>query len=254
MSRSKRRRNLLDRLPFESLEPRQLLANAFPDAEGFGALATGGRGGTVYHVTNLNDTGAGSFRDAVSGSNRTVVFDVGGVITINSQVAFSNNITVEGQTAPGGIVVYGDGVSLSNRNNIIIRYMTFRQGLASGSGDKALNITTGYNMMLDHVSIGWGRWYTFGITDNSHDITFQNCIMAEGIDPQNFGGLIDSSSNLTLARNLFIDNNSRNPKGKAHMQYINNVIYNWGGSGYVGGHSSAPWNQDLIGNYWIAGP
>src|SRR4051812_37971162 len=181
-----KKRQPRNRPPIESLEPRQMLTLAFPEAEGFGALATGGRGGSVYHVTNLNDTGAGSFRDAVSAGNRTVVFDVGGVITINSQVAFSNNLTIAGQTAPGGIVVYGDGVSLSNRNNIIVRYITFRQGISSGSGDKALNITNGYNIILDHVSIGWGRWDTFGITDNSHDITVQNGIMAEGIDPQNF--------------------------------------------------------------------
>jgi hypothetical protein len=231
---------------------------AFPGAQGFGANVTGGRGGTVYHVTNLNDSGTGSLRDAVSGSGRVVVFDLGGVINISSVLVFSNNITVAGQTAPGGIAVYGNATSLSGKNNIIIRYMTFRMGIAGASGDKALNMTTSYNIMLDHVSVAWGRWDTFGITANSgttsHDITLQDCILAEGIAPQQFGGLIDGQSNITLARNLFVNNNSRNPKGKANMQYINNVIYNWGSNGYCCGHSGAPWYQDIINNYFIAGP
>src|SRR5215207_4993020 len=75
---------------------------SFGEAEGYGAVATGGRGGTIYHVTNLNDSGAGSFRDAVSVANRIVVFDVGGNINLSSEVAVKSNITIAGQTAPGG--------------------------------------------------------------------------------------------------------------------------------------------------------
>ena len=227
---------------------------AFPGAEGFGALATGGRGGSVYIVTNLNDSGPGSFRDAISQSNRTVVFEVGGTININSQLVFSNNITVAGQTAPGGIAVYGHGTSMSNRSNIIVQHMTFRQGIDSPSGTKTLGMSGGNNVMLDHVSVSWGRWDNLGFTQSSSNITIQNSLISEPIDPQNFGGLIDSSRDITVARNLWVDNNGRNPKGKADMQYINNVVYNWGSNGYVGGHSSAPWEQDLINNYFIAGP
>jgi hypothetical protein len=231
---------------------------AFPGAEGFGANATGGRGGTIYHVTNLNDSGTGSFRDAVSAPNRTVVFDVGGVINISSKLAISGNMTIAGQTAPGGIVIYKNATSLTPSSNVIIRYMTFRQGINGASGDKSLAMMNGANIMLDHLSVMWGRWDTFGITADSgkaaSDITFQDCILGEPINPQNFGGLIDGQRRITLARNLFINNNSRNPKAKGDLQYINNVIYNWGSNGYCGGHSGAPWYEDLINNYFVAGP
>jgi hypothetical protein len=227
---------------------------SFPGAEGFGALATGGRGGSVYIVTNLNNSGSGSLRDAVSQPNRTVVFEVGGTINITSQLVFANNVSVFGQTAPGGIAVYGHGVSMSNRNNIVVQHMTFRSGMNTSDGTKALNITGGSNIMLDHLSVSWGRWDNIGFTDNAEDITLQNSIASEAIDPQRLGALIDSSRDITVARNLWVNNQSRNPKGKADMQYINNVVYNWGSNGYVGGHSSAPWEQDLINNYLIAGP
>src|SRR5262245_51191306 len=97
---------------------------AFPGATGFGARATGGRGGTVYQVTNLNDSGPGSFRDAVSQPNRYVVFTVGGVIRTTSRIQVAPNLTIAGQTAPGeGIMIYGNGLSFSNANQTIVRYL-----------------------------------------------------------------------------------------------------------------------------------
>ena len=124
---------------------------AFPGAQGWGRFATGGRAGKVYHVTNLNDSGSGSLRDAVSQPNRIVVFDVAGVIRINSRIVFSKNLYVAGQTAPGeGVTVYGDGVSFSGADNIIVRYMRFRMGHVGSSGKDCAGIANGQNMIFDH--------------------------------------------------------------------------------------------------------
>jgi hypothetical protein len=232
---------------------------AFPEAEGFGAMATGGRGNKVVHVTNLADSGAGSLRDAISQGNRIVVFDVGGVITLASKlVAAGDNLTIAGQTAPGdGITVYGNGASFSSRKNIVVRFVRFHQGLAkdSAEGTKAVNLTDVENMIFDHVSVEWGRWDCFGITGDSSDVTVQDSIIGEAIVPQKFGALVDSADRITIARTLWINNESRNPKFKANGQYINNVVYNWGsGGGLIGGHSSADWYEDVVNNYFIAGP
>jgi pectate lyase len=234
----------------------QAAPRAFPGAEGFGAMVSGGRGGTVVHVTNLNDSGAGSLRDALSAGDRIVVFDVAGLITIASQlVVKGDNVTVAGQTAPSpGITVYGDGTSVSGRNNVILRYLRFRQGYDSASGTKALNVTDGSNMIFDHLSVQWGRWDTIGITGKSSSITVQHSLLGESIDPQRFGGLIDSADKVTISHNLWLDNQSRSPKLKANGQYINNVVYNWGANGLGGGHSGADWYQDLLNNYFIKGP
>ncbi|HMC95982.1 MAG TPA: hypothetical protein VKO16_14570 [Polyangia bacterium] len=232
---------------------------AFPGAEGFAAAVTGGRKGQVVHVTTLADSGTGSLRDALSGSNRIVVFDVSGVIKPASVlVVGGDNITLAGQSAPGdGITIYGRETSFSGRSNIIVRYLRFRQGMidTSGSAQKTVNITDGQNMIFDHVSIQWGRWDNFGITGTSSTVTLQNSIVGEGVPPQHFGSIIDGEQDITIAHNLWIDNNERNPKFKANGECINNVVYDWGtGGGIIGGHSGADWYEDYIGNYLIAGP
>ncbi len=237
----------------EKANPKHL--PAFPGAEGFGALATGGRGGATYHVTNLNDAGPGSFRDAVSQPNRIVVFDVGGIIKITKEVTVSSNLTLAGQTAPGeGICIYGNSVSLGGQSNIIVRYLRFREGIAGDKGKKALGMDKAGNIIIDHCSIEWGRWDDLGLTVGSTAITIQNCIMAEGIHPQSFGALIDTVTNVSLSHNLWMSNESRNPKAKGTIQYINNVVYNWGITGLCGGHSGADHSLDVINNYFIKGP
>ena len=238
----------------ESAAPAKLLP-AFPGAEGFGALAPGGRGGEVYHVTNLDDAGPGSFRDVVSKSRRIVIFDVGGVIRLKSNVSVASDITIAGQSAPGeGIAIYGRSVSFSGSHNVIVRHLRFREGIKGERGKCSINISRGGNMIFDHCSVQWGRWDCLGVTQGSHDITFQNCIIGEAIDPQRFGALIDSVTNVTLSHNLWINNQSRNPKAKGTIQYINNVVYNWGGSGLVGGHSAGDHELDAVGNCFIKGP
>ncbi|SUX48707.1 pectate lyase family protein [Chryseobacterium indoltheticum] len=225
---------------------------AFPGAEGFGRFASGGRGGIVYHVTNLNDTGTGTFRDAVSQSGRTVVFDVSGVIRIKEKIAAAPGITIAGQTAPGtGIIVYGSSVSFAS--NTIVRYMRFRGSINMPRGACTVVADDLNDIIFDHVSIEWGRWDNLHVK-NSTNITFQYCLIAEGIDPQRFGALLENPVDITVHHCLWTGNQSRNPKAKAKIEFFNNVVYNWGKSAFVGGHSATNHYQDLVGNYFIAGP
>lgn len=235
---------------------------AFPGAQGYGRFATGGRGGTIYHVTNLNDSGAGSLRDAVSQPNRIVVFDVCGVIRLNSGLVFSGNSTILGQTAPGeGIQVYGDRVSFSGANNLIVRHMRFRMGKGGTSGKDAAGVANGRNMIFDHLSVLWGRDECFSISwDNKGteptDITIQNSIIGQGLQTHSCGGLVQTNGGVTLYRNLYIENKTRNPKVKGLNQFVNNVVYNWGGGGcYLMGRESAgnSW-ADIENNYFVKGP
>lgn len=227
---------------------------AFPGAEGFGAYATGGRGGTVVHVTNLNASGPGSLADAVSQPNRTVVFDVGGVIDITGQnLTIASNLTIAGQTAPGeGITVYGGRVIMSNSSNVIMRYIRMRGSISMPEDKCTLTMDYCDNVILDHCSISWGRWDNVHIKD-ANNITYQNCIISEGIEPQRFGAITDGTRNWTISHCLWTNNKSRNPKMKCYLQYYNNVVYNYG-IGIVGGHSAADNYQDVMNNYFITGP
>ena len=242
------------RAAIEKTNPRHL--PAFPGAEGFGALAIGGRGGEIVHVTNLRDSGPGSFREAVSRPSRIVVFDVGGIVDLATVVPVSSNLTILGQTAPGeGICFYRNSVTLDNASNVIVRYLRFCQGIAGDRSQKAFGMARKCsNIIVDHCSIEWGRWDDLGITVGSSTITVQNCIMAEGIHPQSFGALIDMVTDITLSHNLWMSNESRNPKANGTVQYVNNVVYNWGYTGLCGGHEGIDRRLDLIGNYFIAGP
>ena len=237
----------------------QLLA--FPGAEGFGRYATGGRGGTVYHVTNLDDSGTGSFRDAISQPNRIIVFDVSGVINLKSALSFSSNLTIAGQTAPGdGITLYGNRISISNKENIICRYLRVRYGMIGEDGKDAAGIAdASSNMIFDHMSVTWGRDENFSINSTSaYDITIQNSILGQGLQNHSCGGLMQTGidNGVTLFRNLYIDNKTRNPKVKGLNQYVNNVVYNWGsGACYnMGGESEGESNTEIRNNYFIKGP
>lgn len=227
---------------------------AFPGAEGYGAYASGGRGCTVVHVTNLNAAGTGSLADAVSQPNRFVVFDVGGVIDITGKsITISSNITIAGQTAPGeGITIYGGRVIASKAKNVIMRYIRMRGGKSVNSSKCTLTLDECQNFIMDHCSVSWGPWDNVHIKD-ANNVTWQYCINSEGIEPQRFGSITDGTRNWTIHHCLWADNKSRNPKMKCYVQYYNNVVYNYA-MGIIGGHSAADNYQDVINNYFIAGP
>jgi len=230
---------------------------AFPGAEGFGRFAEGGRHGEVYIVTNLNDSGPGSFRDAVSQPNRIVVFEVGGIIQTNSRIVVAHNVTIAGQTAPGdGVVIYGDGITFTQASNSIVRYLRVRMGRYGTSGADAMTMTDdAKHLIFDHVSASWGRDETFSITGHADSITIQNSIISQGLETHSCGGLLEPSGVISLFRNLYIDNNTRNPKVKNRNQFVNNVVYNWGrGGGYIMGGSTAESRVNIINNYYIDGP
>ncbi|CAM3515355.1 polysaccharide lyase family 1 protein [Kibdelosporangium persicum] len=228
-------------------------APAFPGAAGFGAQATGGRGGEVYHVTNLNDSGPGSLRDAVSTGPRIVVFEVGGYIELESPLSIKSNITIAGQTAPGdGIATRGYQVSTSNATNVVIRYMRFRNGLTPNQNRDGVTINEGRDQIFDHVSVSWGRDENFSI-NNSTGITVQNSIIAEGLDPHSCGGLVQSDG-VTIYRSLYAHNKTRNPKVKGRNQFVSNVVYNWGSDAYIEGDSAGRSDANVVDNYFVKGP
>ncbi len=242
---------------------------AFPGAEGYGRFTQGARAGTgktVYHVTNLNDSGSGSFRDAISQPNRFIVFDVDGVIDCSKDpLVLSNNLTILGQTAPAnGIVLYNSYLSGSNREELIIRYIRVRMGnkyYSEGSKD-ALALAHCSNVIVDHCSISWGRDENCSITkDNgksSNNVTVQNSIIGQGLENHSCGGLMESDidKGITCFRNLLIDNKTRNFKVKGLNQFVNNVLYNWGeGAAYnMSGNSEGNSETTIEDNYFILGP
>jgi pectate lyase len=218
---------------------------AFPGAEGFGAKASGGRGGAVYEVTNLKDSGAGSLRDAVSKPNRTIVFRVSGTIELKKRlVVTQNNITIAGQTAPG------DGICLRNytfavaSKNVIVRYLRSRLGDVSRQEDDAMGVLHGAsNVIFDHCSASWSIDEALSLSGNETDVTIQWCIIAEPLNnsfhakgPHGYGSLARSNGRVTFHHNLWAHCDGRSPRlgdnyGKAPFptfDVCNNVIYDYG--------------------------
>ena len=213
---------------------------AFPGAVGGGKYATGGRGGEVVHVTNLNDSGEGSFREAVSKPNRIVVFDVSGTIELEGNILVSNNVTIAGQTAPGG-----SGITLKNYkvgmsgDNIICRYISSRPGpyKATSSGNDAWGGAKGSNSIIDHCSMSWTTDEQWGLYSNNEYYTVQYSVIgpADSWGGHSKGihgfGMMMGNGYLTFDHNLIVHNVSRNFRGKIPgtktADFTNNVIYNW---------------------------
>ena len=240
---------------------------AFPGAEGFGAKATGGRGGRVIAVTNLNDSGPGSLREAIEAEGpRTVIFRVSGTIPLKSSLKLSNgDLTIAGQTAPGGgICLKNYSLDLAGANNVILRYLRVRPGDASGLGLDALGGRSGENIIIDHCSMSWSVDECVSIYSGARNVTVQWCLMSESLyqsvhtkGHHGYGG-IWGGQNASWHHNLLAHHTSRNPRivgrsvGDQLVDVRNNVIYNWGYNSTYGGDGDVRVN--LINNVYKPGP
>lgn len=250
---------------------------AFPCAEGGGMWTTGARGGEnieVYHVTKLTDDGSkGTFRDAVSQSNRVIVFDVAGNIELSNAVnILGSNLTILGQTAPGdGICIKNNTVALYG-DNVIIRYLRFRMGDEATVEDDSIGGRGRKNVIIDHCSMSWSTDECASFYENEN-FTMQWCIISESLKESvhakgshGYGG-IWGGKNASFHHNLIADHDSRNPRiDKGNVtgdnydmttqteltDLRNNVIYNWGGNSAYGGQAGAPVN--IINCYYKSGP
>jgi hypothetical protein len=225
---------------------------AFPGALGYGAEASGGRNGTVYHVTTLADGGPGSFREAVSTGGRTVVFDVGGYVTLQSKMGVKGNTTIAGQTAPGGIGFRGAEISFGSQSNIICRFIRIRPGGATRSiHENGLGLFTATNCIVDHVSLEFSPWNNVDAV-RCDRISIQHCLDANPIY-QKFGAHIENpGASFSWTYNIFANTHNRNPLAKINDTFINNVLYNYQ-SGYTT-HTGTPFKHDIVNNYFIMGP
>ena len=251
---------------------------AFPGAEGFGKYTTGGRGGKVMIVSNLNDNGPGSLREAVSDkSPRIILFSVSGTIHLETKLNIQGNCTIAGQSAPGdGICIADRNVALAG-NNIIVRYMRFRMGdkyanigMVPGSGsDDAFGGTYRSNIIIDHCSMSWSEDEVFSVYAGDSTTLQWNMIY----EPLNYSyhfedgdtdyehhgyGGIWGGRHLTAHHNLFAHCNSRNPRfdgirnaPEENVDYRNNVIYNWGANSIYAGEGG---HYNIVNNYFKYGP
>lgn len=242
---------------------------AFPGCVGYGRRTQGARAGKkieLYRVINLNGSGPGSFKDAISRPNRIIVFGVAGVLDMNRETyRLKDNQTILFETAPGdGIELYNGRISSSNANEVIVRYMRVRMGRQYNKHDAGDTggLASGFNQVYDHCSFAWGCDENFSISgDNKgvrpHNITLQNSIIGQGCMNHSAGGLVQTndSEGITIYRNLFIDNGTRNLKVKGLNQYVNNIIYNWNAGAYIMGGGSKVHSSTIIeNNYFITGP
>ena len=244
---------------------------AFPTAEGYGKFTKGGRGGVVYEVTNLNDSGEGSLRAAIDATGpRTVVFRISGTISLESPLKIKNPyITIAGQTAPGdGICIKNHQLSI-DADHVIIRHIRVRLGDESGEDYDAIGGRYHNNIILDHVSASWSVDECVSIY-HCDSITVQWCIISESMSKSNhvkgshgFGGIWGSNFG-TYHHNLLAHHSSRNPRmasGSGNTDYRNNVIYNWGYQSLYGGEKYQQGNDkfnfsnfNIVANYYKPGP
>lgn len=245
---------------------------AFPGAWGAGMFTSGGRGGEVIAVTNLNDSGSGSLRDALEAEGpRTVVFRVAGTIKLKNDLNIDNpDITIAGQSAPGDGICIAGGTFNINTHNVILRHLRIRRGIsAGGQGDDNIGGNPDHHIIIDHCSTSWGMDENISlyrrmrssldgktrIKDPAENITIQWTISSEALDAKGhaFGGTWGGNPS-TFHHNLFASNTARNPSigmsGAFDFRY--NVIFNWGHRSIDGGDETSMIN--LINNYYKPGP
>lgn len=263
----------------------QTNAPAFPGAEGHGRYVTGGRGGKVVHVTNLNDSGTGSLRAAVSGSEKKiVVFDVGGVIALNSDLSIGANTTILGQTAPYPGITLRYYTVLPNKDNIVIRFIRSRRGQEKDVNDGADAIWTRNHtgQIIDHCSFSWSIDEVASFYDNNN-FTMQWCTLGESLNNAGHGkgahgyGGIWGGKLASFHHNLIAHVNNRSPRFNGarydwtgytsnklysqynwqnavqaeHVDFRNCVVYNCG-NGCYGGPGGGYIN--MVNNYYKTGP
>lgn len=248
----------------------------FPGAEGFGAHTPAGRGGRVIAVTSLDDHGPGSLRAALETPDpRIVVFRVGGTITLEEPLFIAEPyVTVAGQTAPGDGVLLKDAGLVITTHDVLVQHLRIRpgnQGDVTPEDNDAVaifgphgEVGGAYNVVLDHISAGWGEDETISTWYGAHDITISWSIVGEALNRSRHrkethsAGLLlgDSSYNVSLHHNLLAHNDFRNPLiiGGGTHDVVNNVIYNWGilAAEIVDFHSNSFLN--FVGNVFRAGP
>ena len=254
-------------------DPELKVLKAFPGAEGFGRNVSGGRGGNVYAVTNLNDDGTGSLRWALSQPTPfTVVFRVSGVIDLKSELRVKkDNYTIAGQTSPGGIMITGNKVNLGGSKNFIVRHLRFRIGTMNNDpdGKASLGVENAFRFIIDQCTFGWAGEENMTMYDNDSS-TVQWSIVHEGLyrSGHNKGdrgyGTQWGGQRVTYHHNLLAHNYSRSPRFNGArsndidvlMDFVNNVNYNWGKSNapYGGDIQHNSHNVNFIGNYYKPGP
>ncbi|MEC5385113.1 hypothetical protein VVD49_05220 [Uliginosibacterium sp. H3] len=220
---------------------------SFPGAEGFGAETIGGRGGKVIKVTNLNDSGEGSLRAAVEAEGpRTVIFGTSGTIQLKSPLIIKNpNITIAGQTAPGGGITLRDYTLHIDAQEVIVRYIRSRLGNVSKVEDDAISIRDGArNVILDHVSASWSTDEALSPSGDIKNITIQWSLIAESLNKSvhlkgahGYGSLLRATGGVSLHHNVWAYHRGRNPRfgdnyGKngdpAVFDFRNNIVSSWG--------------------------
>lgn len=251
---------------------------AFPGAEGYGKCTSGGRGGRVFIVSNLNDKGPGSFREAAeTKEKRTIVFSISGTIHLESKIYIKGDATIAGQTAPGDGICFADQSVVLGGDNIIARYLRFRLGdkyqrggmVDGNGGDDAFGGTRRKNIIIDHCSMSWSTDEAFSVYGGDSTTLQWNLIS----EPLNYSyhyekgdtgyehhgyGAIWGGRHSSFHHNLFAHCNSRNPRfdgirniPEENCDYRNNVIYDWGGNSVYAGEGG---NYNMINNYYKYGP